>query len=289
MTIVVARRFGERICVLADTMISDPNQPRPNIIPGQLKAIVISLTISIAYAGSVVLGIKAARDCRSAVLKGAGLAEIIGILRGHSEDGHCEFLVASHESGAQIFKIRNGAQTAAQDQHWIGDSAALARHDEISRIVDDAMANTLRGNPSLTDVRTDESRFISAFTQLFLTSPQVTTCVGGLAVTLLGSPSGHCYQQHAGSYSPGVVMIGGPPRPSPPPCGGETYSYNFLESNHRGVAIAGAFLEQARVGYIYNPLVSDEPALRRDTTMRAVIDELVALAESNGGKPEHEC
>jgi hypothetical protein len=39
MTFVVARRFGERIHIVSDTMISDSTKLRPDVIPGRLKAI----------------------------------------------------------------------------------------------------------------------------------------------------------------------------------------------------------------------------------------------------------
>lgn len=289
MTIAIARRFGERICILADTMITDRDQPRADIIPGQLKAIVISLQISIAYAGRVAIGIQAARICRVAVMKGGGIAEVIEILKKHSEAGLCEFLVVSHERGAEIFKVKAGIQSGAQEVHWVGDPNVTQRLNKILQMLDEATNNTLRHNPMLADVRTEESRFLGTFTNLFLTSPQVTTEVGGLVVSLLGSPYGHCYQQHAGAYSPGPITIGAPPHPNALPRGGDRYAYNFLESNHRGVAIAGAFLDEARFGFIYNPLEADEPQLFRNTTMQAVIDELANLGARSGGKPEHDC
>jgi hypothetical protein len=53
MTVVIGRRFGDAMVILSDTMISDSNTGRDNIIPGRLKAIIVADRLSIAYAGAL--------------------------------------------------------------------------------------------------------------------------------------------------------------------------------------------------------------------------------------------
>jgi len=62
MTFVVARKFGDRIIVFSDTMISNRGAARQNIIPGALKSIVVHRYVSIAYAGSAPVALDAVRE-----------------------------------------------------------------------------------------------------------------------------------------------------------------------------------------------------------------------------------
>lgn len=100
MTIVLAQKFGERIIILADTMISDSNTEKPSIIPGRLKAIVISKKLSIAYAGHANQCHDVALKCYSLARKNGQLNEILEFLRLSSAPNNyeveMEFIVAAH-------------------------------------------------------------------------------------------------------------------------------------------------------------------------------------------------
>jgi hypothetical protein len=51
MTVVIAKRFDQAICLVSDTMISDHTSGKANRIPGRLKIITLSPNFTVAYAG----------------------------------------------------------------------------------------------------------------------------------------------------------------------------------------------------------------------------------------------
>lgn len=288
MTICVAARFDDRILIMSDTMISSREWIRNDIIPGQLKAIVLNMKMSLAYAGLVRVGILAARSCAEQLRNGAKLSEILSILRNVSEEGSCDFLIASHENGAQIFKISEGRVSSDQDFHWIGDPYIVARMKKQAEETDAAVAQTILYNPHIEDVRTKESSFRHSFSNLLLTSPRLSAEVGGVPINLLASPFGHCYQNHAAAFSPGPISLDGTPHPEAAAPGGDRYAFSITGAFHRGVAITSVFFDEAAVGYIYNPLEWDEPLKLVGATIERVNDKLRALGSAAGGIPEED-
>ena len=62
MSLVMAMQFGDRICILSDSMISDSGANGQDIIPGQLKTIVLNKGASISYSGSTNKAISKIRE-----------------------------------------------------------------------------------------------------------------------------------------------------------------------------------------------------------------------------------
>ena len=127
MTFVVAQKFGERIVILSDTMITHhPDQRKNDVIPGQLKSIVLNLDMSVAFCGNVVPALDAIRESKERIRQGGSLEDVIGILHAGSLKG-CDFILASHVRGASLVKIADGSVSAPQDVHWLGNRSILAR------------------------------------------------------------------------------------------------------------------------------------------------------------------
>jgi hypothetical protein len=289
MTIVVARKFGDRIVMFGDTMITHPGMVNPDIIPGQVKSVILNLQISMGFSGKLVAGLDACRMAKKSLESGGRLSCVIDVLKNHSKNTDCDFIIISHQNGPELFKIKDNKISESQSSHWIGDSDIVNSFNNCSNIVDKSVDNILKLNPNLTDCRTPEIQFFSAISHFFAT-PTISNEVGGFATNLLGSPYGHCYQMRAGVCMPGPMVIGeGPPHPDTPPQGGDRYAYHFLAPNYRGVAIVGAFFEEANLGFIYNPLEWDHPKRMRNTTTQAVQEEIDLLAAKAGGKPESDC
>lgn len=286
MTICVGARFGDRICIMSDTMISSRDWIRNDIIPGQLKAIVLGMKFSLAYAGLVHVGIRVARACAARIRNGATLEDVLAIVRSASTDGSCDFLIASHENGAQLFKAAHGRVSHDQDFHWIGDSSIVGQIKRRQEEIDTSLMKNQQQNLCMEDVWSEESKFSASFNNLLLKSPRLSSEVGGVPVNLLGSPLGHCYQNHGGAFTPGPISIGGPPHPEAAAPGGDRYAYSITGAFHRGVAISSVFFDAAAVGYIYHPLEWDEPRKITGTTMERINAELRALGAAAGGIPE---
>ncbi|HTH27702.1 MAG TPA: hypothetical protein VL918_04470 [Sphingobium sp.] len=289
MTFVLARKFGERIVILSDTMITHhPDQRKNDVIPGQLKSVVLSLNMSVAFCGSVVTALDTIRSCKNRIQQGHGREYVVSIIREASLSG-CDFILASHIDGAKLIKIVEGSATEPQGVHWLGNPDILKKIQHQQGVFDEGFQNVLRSNPGLEDHRTEESNFTRSFSHLLLCDPMVAEDVGGFATNLLASPYGHCYQTFAGAYSPGPITIGGSNDTERPTGGGDRYAYNFTSPSYRGIAIAGIFMDQAKVGYIYDPLCCDEAIKVPNTTEQGIIEMLNARAKARGGKPEAQC
>ncbi|MCY1672147.1 hypothetical protein OVA07_14155 [Novosphingobium sp. SL115] len=288
MTFVVARKFGERILILSDTMITHhPDQRKNDIIPGQLKGIVLNLDMSVAFCGNVVRALDAIREAKARIRQGGSREDVIRILRSCSLK-NCDFILASHSGGASLIKITGGSVSAPQDAHWLGNRHILARIQRQQAISDKGFENVLRSNAGLTDTRTEEGTFIGLFSQVLLSDPMTAEDVGGFATNLLASPFGHCYQMTAGAYAPGPITIGGPDH-GQEQLPGNRYAYNFISPSYRGVSIAGIFMDEPRVGYIYDPLLCDEAIKVPNITLQAMHEIVNERAKAAGGKPEAEC
>lgn len=138
MTVVVARKFGERVLIVADTMLSgeqlatradrrDGRFDYQDSIPGQLKVIVLAPFISIAYAGTYAeawAAIKEFDERRDRV----GIEAALDFLRektmphNGAAEGSVEFIVAFHAPEANLVKISNGFIFPKREEAVLGDS-----------------------------------------------------------------------------------------------------------------------------------------------------------------------
>src|SRR4051794_36294601 len=124
MTIIIGRKFAERILIGSDTMISDNREPRHNIIPGRLKAVVLTGGFSAAYAGLSDQAINAIRSAKIA-LSGSKPAQALQVLRAATEEhiGKLDFMVALHRPRAELRVIRNGVISDPCEAAALGDLA----------------------------------------------------------------------------------------------------------------------------------------------------------------------
>lgn len=270
MTLVAARRFGDRIIVISDTMISDSNATRRNILPGRLKCIVVDWHLSIAFAGPANAGIDAIRQGHGLFKATRNLNELLDYLVAESKrepdcDKRCDFIVSSHIHEPSLYKIWDGQISSGQPFQWIGQKSLLAGLAEA----------------------TDEMSFFDAFSQnAGVAAGNASQGVGGIFVVQLGSPYGHCYQTHASTICfddiivpPGITEQQQADRAS----GMMQYSYNCQATLDRGVAVVSAFFEQAQTGYIYAPLLQDDPIIVHPTSLSEICDRARLLARQLGG------
>ncbi len=160
VTIAIGNRFGDRIVLMSDTMVSDRTAVRPNLIPGVLKTIVLSTSCSVAFAGLVSQGIDSIRTLRHQFARGIALRDAEEFLRAETLrlNNKVEFLIASHMPDARLAKVSGGAVSAGLSRYWIGDPQIA---DEIHRLMEDGRAGS--GGEYWTE---EEMRFRSAFEEL---------------------------------------------------------------------------------------------------------------------------
>lgn len=275
MTLVAAIRNGQRIVVMSDTAISNRNAAHPNAVPGRLKSIVVSTTLTISYAGLSSQALDAIRSVR--VLR-LGLSTAIEALLEASRrhQGALDFLICSHEDkeSARLIKISDSQVYEGANYYWIGnaDSArAFARYESNYRHPD---------NPP--DYQSAEER---EFTHRFFDYVENSRDpnVGGAVVNCLCSEYGHCYQDHAGVNHWEPITV---PDPTPPEIkfalhksGRASFSYHLYCPAERGVALVGYYMEQPGVGFLHVPLEQDDPipvTAASEGEFRRVVSEAAA-------------
>ncbi len=252
MTVAIGKKFGDRIVIASDTMITNSNGTRNEIIPGKLKAIVLSSTISVAFANHANQAIEAIRKAKYAVEAGGGHASVIDIL---CSEPSADFLVASHlEGGPKLQKITAGAISNDLAEAWIGNPEAVRM---VSKA--EAVLGQTPSYPSMA-VTTEELHFCDAFHSLFLDQGvSLTQGVGGIPIFLLASPKGHTYNGYAMTmrWDEMEIRSGSGEKIADLPGGITSWTYSVTSPSLRGVAAIGVSLPQACIGFVYLPLDPD--------------------------------
>src|SRR5271166_1989423 len=108
MTVVLAKRFGSRIEVVSDTMISDSSFGREDAFPGRLKIVALAPDLTVVYAGHSNPALYFIRQLHSHRIKKLG--ELLTYLKDctASPDHDVEFLVISHQNEAELRRVWSG-------------------------------------------------------------------------------------------------------------------------------------------------------------------------------------
>ncbi|MDO8411737.1 MAG: hypothetical protein Q7S93_16920 [Phenylobacterium sp.] len=251
MTFVIARRFGDRIIMAADTMITDQQTGKSDVIPGQLKAIILNNRVSMAYAGWSEVGLQAARAAKGILDAGGEVDDVrASLLAATGRD--TEFILISHMAAPSLDRIWEGRVSSNLERTAIGNRALEARIDsfalQIPRI-------------PLSDRTHEEVAFRGATQKLFESIP-VGDTVGGFGILLQASPIGHCYLPHSGVFAWDEIDLrtGLTPKQVADRQSGMTeWRYNVHGPRDYGVGVMGAVVPNAGVGYVYSPLTEDTP------------------------------
>ncbi|MBO9560507.1 MAG: hypothetical protein J7515_18220 [Caulobacter sp.] len=261
MTIAIARKFGKRITILSDTMISDISTGKINSIPGRLKAIILSPYVSVAYAGHAEPALRAIRRAREALVATGEASSTTEILVEASADPDTdvEFILALHKDGLSfVHKITARGITGDLSECFIGDA------DIVRQVLANEPKYPGHENPEW-GIQAGESRFSGAFTALF-SGTTVNKSVGGFPISLLGSPYGHTYQGSAFSSAwdtvRGDIGITAAQHQSQR-TGATAWQWNIVNAPLRGVALLGVALPQAGLGLIYSPLTHEDAQVIR--------------------------
>ncbi len=236
-------------------MISDRDGIRTNRIPGRLKAIVLNGSVSVAYAGL-------ANQSRDAVLNAKNILSDTGDLSAAIEslrlvtaefDGLVEFAVASHFPRADLRKVARGKISGKLEGCYLGDSDAVGL---LEASIKEQFRRYGQQDP-------DPERILTgAFKTMFLeVGIQLSDVVGGIPMSLLASPYGHCYNNYAGAARWDKIHFGADGSVSQDPLeqgAHMQWGYNVQPSKLRGVAVVGAYIVEANIGYIYSPIEFDE-------------------------------
>jgi hypothetical protein len=257
MTFVIARKLPDRIAILSDTMITDRDGARPNILPGRMKAIVVAPLVSVAYAGFAGPALAAIRRFRSALNAGQDSEEARTVLVAATAEhpDELDFLIASHERGPDLRRVWNGRVSGDLDQSVIGDTSLL----KPLNTAEERWA--AREYPAELAEHAAMGRFTGAFHDLF-EGVQIAAGVGGVPIILQASVYGHTYLSHGGvrNWDHINLATGLTPEHLAHRASGMTeWRYNVYSTALRGAPVVGLLLETIGVGFIYSPLRYDDP------------------------------
>lgn len=256
MTIVIAKRIGERISVMSDTYISDENGIKDKVIPGRLKSVVVNKWLTISYAGLSDQAIDAIRAIHSMHdITTQGVVNYLFDVACQYES-QLDFILFSHEHDVRLVKILSSGIYEGSDHYWIGNIEAA---NAILTLFKDNLEKDLNFINFPDQNFIVESKFRSAFSKYMRESG--CEGVGGVVMDCLSSPYGHCYQTYSSSFSWDVIDLGSVDYSSlqeEHKSGMYHYSYNVVSLDCRGEGIVGFYLDQAQIGFIYDPIRLDE-------------------------------
>lgn len=280
MTIVAAKKFSDRICVLSDTMITDREGTRNNIIPGRLKSIVVNEWLTVSYAGLSIQAIDAVRRLynEDSISTEFAIRFLLKVSRYH--EGALDFIVCSHEEATRLVKISDGQKYEGADVYWIGNLKAAS---DLSK-----MEPSVQSSDNLPDyISANEPAFKTVFHDYM----RVNRCegIGGAIIDCLCSPYGHCYITHAAAFSWDTINLGQDDpveRKIQNKTGIYHYEYHVSSTVARGQAIVGFYLNQISIGFIYDPIHCDE-AMKIENIGLTEFSELVDYAGKVLSKAKH--
>ena len=118
---------------MSDTMISDSEGTRDNIIPGRLKTIVLDHALTISYAGPSIQALDRIRDIRRR-LDSLSLDEVIQLLSASSAAyaSEIDFILCSHMKEARLVKITREGMSEGAEFYWIGNQQAVQELSQVN-------------------------------------------------------------------------------------------------------------------------------------------------------------
>ena len=251
-------------------------------LPGRLKAIVLSETLSVAYAGDATLALNVIRAAEQMLMNNASPRDCVDYLGQMAQEasGLFEFLIASHLPDAVLRKAGIAGLSAPISGGAIGDLRVL---DVIPDYAGEAGADEFDEYGCAA-----EHRIATAFQRLF-SAPHVALpeTVGGLPIVLLGSPFGHSYVRHSSAFTWDTIDLGigvTELQRSNQLSGMTSWRYSISCPERRGLGIVSVYLPQLAAGYVFNPLRYERPRLQRDVQQSVFEHEIIALTDIDENK-----
>lgn len=285
MSLVMAMQFGDRICILSDSIISDSGAAGQEIIPGRLKTIVLNKGVSISYSGSTNKAIAKIREIQRNMSERIYFDEVLESLTEYTsgEKGEVDFLVSSHVGIPKLYKIAVGQIHYGLGMYWIGN-------EEVAERVLGEFGKEHQVNIDLpVHMTLDEWKFREAFKKAVSGNEQHA---GGLVFDCVGTPKGYSYNNyavvHTGDRMALEITQDYTARWAYDNPAMESYSLSLVSPKERSLAVTGAFFERNNTGFIYSPLdpgldsggkeMLGRPEIIHPVTLKGFVDEVARYA-----------
>ena len=128
MTLVVARRVGQNICVAADTSETNPKLVKQSVLTLVLKVVAVSPRSAVAFAGNIPLAYQAIARVRREVRDPSSHAELVNLLLDEHLRGAAEtdYLICTLTPEACVSKISDRRVLGDLDAAYVGRQDAFA-------------------------------------------------------------------------------------------------------------------------------------------------------------------
>jgi hypothetical protein len=267
MTLVVAERVHWGVRILSDTAVSNREAVRAESIPGVLKAVVLSARTCIAFAGRIHGGYDVIRRIARESRPAPSLKEIAGQLLEHNrETGDATEFILAHEE--HLLKIGDGKIYQGSNRYWVGEADAASSWQRCR----DGWRSAAAGTSG--DALKDEGNngfVVSELAFLDVLEDSQHPSVRGLPFVVERARDGHRYRSGIGMTTSQAI---GPEdtillESGGPESGG--FSYTYVVTKQAGLPIVAVYFPPGRVGFVYNPLESDDALTYRAGSLRDFI------------------
>ncbi|HET6771375.1 MAG TPA: hypothetical protein VFH75_07035 [Actinomycetota bacterium] len=145
MSLVVAQATDEGPRIVSDTRVGFPDDRRPSLKTGTLKAVIVAPGVTVCFAGDVGAGLEGVRGFAREVDKGRAVAGLVPRLQELASDDRrpVEFVVARGGGGSQLTRIRNSGTERSLQSAWIGDQDAFERFQQERNMPRDSLQSAL--------------------------------------------------------------------------------------------------------------------------------------------------
>jgi hypothetical protein len=297
MTLVVARITPLGVRMAADMRVTDSSEIQRGYVHAALKAVLLSPTLCVGYAGNVRFALHVIREIAS---DAAGFdAAQARLLAAHRDSrGVAEFLVAGLRP-SRLAEIKEGGAVFGR-AGWIGDAQAFGDYQaeyhreqhipprdvydsddraddiEIAIRMKSAMDAVVEGP---TSVERGEDRVLTlpqggrhetVGEAVVMVVPRVEDDLFAYQVSILAKAP-----TFSEPLPPGLGVV-------PPDFGSAargSFAYDVLRPRNPGVAALGIYFREGRLGLLYAPLLFDEP----ESYPRISLEQFVELVRLKHG------
>jgi hypothetical protein len=185
LTIVIVKRFGDAICLVADTMISEEKGTgKADGIPGRLKMMTLNRNFTVAYAGHSDPALCAIREAHGTLRDHGPDAAMTGLCAATAMKDHdVEFIVACHRPHGELRRIWDGVISDPLTESAISQKGMVAKIEKRFKSTGDAAQ--------------DAKNYRLAFIETFLDRREYFEAgVGGFPLSVHAQADSHAYKGH---------------------------------------------------------------------------------------------
>ncbi len=264
MTLVVARIIEDRILLISDSRITDPNVLRRSSLKGALKAVILHRGLCVCFSGNLLIAQDAISKLEVNPNSYFESETIIDQLFQEHRKGDCgaDFLLVTLIPNTSITRIRRGQIERNLNAAWIGDYDAFSSYQQhFHNSLAQNSCNLLQDQ--LEQINLDVHKIFSKMTDAFISviennaHPTVDDFIVHISLGL----EGFKYLDSLFAFNPNKQTIPAGVR-TPLIFSGSAaeggYSHSIMTPREAGIGAIGVYFFQGSFGALFYPARFDE-------------------------------